>query len=836
MGWCLCLYLENMVKNYRLFLFLVFLPLAFGVWSYFFINEPEIHNLPAISSQLIPIDTKYSDQKSVLSNINLESAWDLTTGSNEVIVAIIDDAIDISHPDLRNNMMAGYDFVDGDNDPSPGLCVDSVNQTEILEQHGTQVAGIIAATGNNNLGIAGVNWQVKIMPLRIGCYYSSNLETQAVQYAIDHGAHIINASYGGPALRARNEKVIQLLEDQAREILFVTAAGNYHLNNDDIPMYPGNIDFPNVITVAASDRNNQLTEWAQYGATSVDLSAPGLDLLTTIAGSDYDKVNGSSFSTAVVSGVAALVKSYDISQSLSASDLKAVLQASVSPVEGQNARSKTSGVVNARAALDLLDRPQPVVSIVAVRYVDDGAIFNNGLIDEHENGNISIELENLWADMITGTVSVSVENSLVQLPTSFYNLSSLSVSERRELTIPIQTSTFSGHQRIRFHLDIKATGTSESVSYRRSFEIQTSALVSNKQINARIQQNNFDDYQYFHLNIPQNMDRVAVQLEYDPSDSRDMGLLAAFDKRPQIHFRDFNGASYWYSATYHSDNKTGFERIDLRTAALTSSSLKVMVFNAPGRNPSESFTFNKPYKLKGCYFSDLDGNSPPKVNAGTDKSVNAGDSVVLTGEVSDIDGEITHSYWVSSNGIDFVVLNATQIQFTAPTSGDYTFSLVAIDNGCKKTVDNVSISVSDVNGNEPDGLILNPRTLNIDENSGFDVLVSAFFNSKEVTNLSMLTAPEGVEYKNGNLSWQNASPPGVYLIKFSANVSNQTLFGTITVDIAQRSVGNGGGGCVIMKNSEFDPLFLIYIFLSYFFIQKKSFLRKKHEIFSAFNK
>ena len=820
-----------MVKNYRIILISIFLLLYSGVWSQFLPNKFNSLFPQSISAQLSPIDTKYSDQKSALSNIQLESAWDITTGSNEIIVAVIDDGIDINHPDLRDNMMVGYDFVEADNDPSPGLCFDPVSQTETLEQHGTQVAGIIGATGNNNLGIAGINWQIKIMPLRIGCYYQSNLETQAVQYAIDHGAHIINASYGGPELLARNKDVIQLLENATQKVLFVTAAGNYHVNNDELPVYPGNTKLPNVLTVAASDRNNQLTEWAQYGASSVDLTAPGIDLQTTIAGNnslgDYDKVNGSSFSTAVASGVAALVKSHDFNQKLSPSDLKAVLQASVSPIAGQNARNKTSGLINARSALDLIDSPQPVLTIVDVNYVDNDAIIVNGLIDEHESGNINVDLENLWADIVTGTISVSVDNPIVQLPTTFFNLSPMLANERREFSFPIQTNAFNGHQRIRFHLDINATGVSKSVSYKRSFEIQTGVLPSNTQLNARIQQNNYDDYQYYHLNIPQNMDRVAVEMEYDTSDSRDMGLLAAFDERPQIHFRGFNGSPYWYSAKYRSDAKTGFERIDFRVTALNSSTLNVMVFNAPASNPSANFEYNKSYKLKGCFFSDSDGNSPPKVNAGADRTVNAGDSIVLKAEVSDIDGEITRSYWLSDAGIDFFVLNDNQIQFTAPNSGEYTFSFVAIDDGCKKTVDKVTISVSDLSGNEPDGLLLNPRTLNIDENSGFDVLVSAFFNSKEVTDLSMLTAPAGVEFSDGKISWQNASPVGVHLIKFSANVDNQVLFGTITVDIKQRRVGNGGGGCVSLKNSKFDPLFFIYILISCLFIQKKSFLTKK---------
>ena len=824
-----------MLKNIQLFSIFVLLFISTlyfgGIWSYSSPDKVVTPKLSALSAQAAPLDSKYSEQKNSLRNINLESAWDLTTGSNEIIVAIIDDAIDINHPDLRANMMAGYDFVNEDTDPSPGLCVDPAKQTETLEQHGTKVAGIIGAVGNNNLGIAGINWQIKIMPLKIGCYYKQSLETRAVQYALDNGAHIINASYGGPDFLTRNPAVIDLLKNTNKDVLFVTAAGNYHGNNDEMPVYPGSIGLQNVLTVSASDANNLHAEWTQFGATTVDLSAPGLDLLSTFSGNsfggDYESASGSSFSTAVVSGVAALLKSYDFNDTLSALDVKAVLQASVTPVAGQIAKNKASGQVNAKAALDLLNSPQPVLTIINAKYSDDGAIFTNNLIDTNENGTITLELENLWSDILNGTVSVSVENPIVQIPTSFFNLSSMSAGERRNLIIPIETNSFNGHHRIRFHLDINLIGAAKSVSYKRSFEIQTGVLNNNQQFNGRIQQTNTDDYQYFHLNVPSNMDRVAVELDYDVLDARDMGLLAGFDKRPLIHFRHYNGSAYSYSAEKISDLKTGFERIDFRLAGTTDSTLNIMVFNTPSSDLSKDFQINKPFKVKSCFYSDSDGNSPPKVFAGLDREVNAGDTIVLTAVVNDSDGDITKSYWVSDTGADFIVLNDTEIQFTAPTSGSYPFSFVAIDNGCKKVVDGVTISVNDVNGNEPDGLILNPRTLSIDENSGFDVLVSGFYNLKEVSTLTMTSAPDGVVYANGKVSWTNASPVGIHLIKFTAIVDSEVLFGTITVEIGQRKVGNGGAGCVAMKNAQFDPLFLIYIFFSFLFIHKKSVLRIK---------
>ena len=789
-------------------------------------TKPKNSNSLTISSQVFPVDPQYSNQKDALNNIQIESAWDITTGSREIIVAVIDDAIDIHHPDLRDNMMPGYDFLDGDNDPSPGKCVDSVTQIEALEQHGTQIAGVIGATGNNNLGISGINWQIKIMPLRIGCAYPRNLEFLAVQYAIEHGANIINASYGGPAALATNTKVLALLKTVEQDVLFVTSAGNYQGNNDDSPVYPGNSPLLNVITVAASDTNNQLSEWTQYGAASVDLSAPGVGIQTTIAGDnvfgDYSEVNGSSFSTAVVSGVAALIKSQDFNKNLSAPDLKAILQASVSSVDGHISKTKTAGVVNAKIALELLSFPQPVVSISAINYDDSGSIYENNLIDENEIGEITVQLENLWREVLSGEINVSVDNEIVQLSTTVFNLSAMQVGENIEITIPIQTNSFSGHQRINFLLNIQVTGTSQNVQYKRSFEIQTGPLNNNKIVNYRIQQNNFDDYQYYHLNIPPNMDRASIELTYSTSDTRDMGLLSSFNQRPEIQFRPFAGNPYWYQSDYRVDGNSGFESLSVQFPAAARSTLNVMVFNASPVNPFDNFEKNKNYSLKACFYSDNDGNQAPFVDVGDNRVVNAGDSVILSATVSDIDGIITRSYWMTNSDVAFTVLENHQIQFIAPAAGEYSFTFVAIDDGCKRTVDNVRINIKEITGNEPQGLILSPPDIFIEENSGIDVFVSGFYNAKAVTNLVLVKAPDGATYLNGKLTWRDISPTGIYFVKFTASVDSQLLEGTITVNVEKRSEGGGGGGCVLMKTDKFDPTLLIYVFLSGFFIHKRS--------------
>ena len=179
-------------------------------------------------------------------------------------------------------------------------------------------------------------------------------------------------------------------------------------------MYPASIDLDNVISVAASDNNKQLTHWTQYGAASVDFSAPGMDMQTTRvktdAKSEYERVSGTSFSAPVVSGVAALLKAKNLQDGnveIEPADLKAILQASVSGLNQQKGVLKTDGVINAANALSILNFPRPVLTIEAVNY-DDSTAFTasvsskNGLIDPDESGMLHITVKNLWDNVING--------------------------------------------------------------------------------------------------------------------------------------------------------------------------------------------------------------------------------------------------------------------------------------------------------------------------------------------------------------------------------------------------------------------------------------------------
>ncbi|HYK90723.1 MAG TPA: S8 family serine peptidase, partial [Acidobacteriota bacterium] len=248
-------------------------------------------------------------------DIAAAQAWDLTTGSSDVIVAVIDTGVDYSHPDLAANILrdgagkvVGYDFVNKDDDPMDDY------------GHGTHCAGPIGAGGNNGIGVAGVCWNVKIMPLKFldasGGGYTSDA-VSCVDFAISHGAHILSNSWGGGGFS-------QLLLDAIRRaekagILFVAAAGNSAMSIDPGGFYPANYNrmASNVIAVAATDDYDILASFSNYGPKTCDIAAPGASIYSTLptgncplcSPSGYGYLSGTSMATPHVAGAAALIRS-----------------------------------------------------------------------------------------------------------------------------------------------------------------------------------------------------------------------------------------------------------------------------------------------------------------------------------------------------------------------------------------------------------------------------------------------------------------------------------------------------------------------------------------------
>jgi thermitase len=228
------------------------------------------------------------------SDIHAPEAWNVSTGSSDVIVAVIDSGVDYNHEDLAENCLSGYDFVNSDTDPMDD------------NGHGTHCAGILGAVTNNNLGIAGVSWNSKILPVKVfDAAGTSNtvLEIQGILYASEMGADIISCSWG----TYYNSEILKEVIDNT-PALFVCSSGNDGYDTDKIPHYPSGYDSPHVISVGASDESNLKAWFSNYGVTTVDLMAPGVSIYSTTPGS-YGFEDGTSMAVPFVAGTAALIKS-----------------------------------------------------------------------------------------------------------------------------------------------------------------------------------------------------------------------------------------------------------------------------------------------------------------------------------------------------------------------------------------------------------------------------------------------------------------------------------------------------------------------------------------------
>ena len=250
-------------------------------------------------------------------DIDAPEAWDITTGNGLVTVAVVDSGVDHTHPDLADNMWSNPgETANGLDDDGNGK-VDDVRGWDFVEndavpqdvvEHGTHVAGTIGARGNNGIGVTGVNWNVKLMALKVGGESASNpgLDDGDIvagfNYACAKGAKVVNGSFGGPGF----SQVILDSVAACPNALFIFAAGNDGTNNDFFPAHPCVDPAPNIVCVGATDSADDLAWFSNYGVNTVDLTAPGEGILSTVPGA-YDVFDGTSMATPHVAGAAALV-------------------------------------------------------------------------------------------------------------------------------------------------------------------------------------------------------------------------------------------------------------------------------------------------------------------------------------------------------------------------------------------------------------------------------------------------------------------------------------------------------------------------------------------------
>jgi serine protease len=312
-------------------------------------------------------------------DIDAVEAWDNSVGSRSVVVAVIDTGVDYNHPDLAANIWTNPGEIPGNglDDDANGV-IDDVHGFNAItnggnplddNQHGSHCSGTIGGVGSNGVGVAGVNWEVSIMAIKFLSASGSGTTADAIEgidYAVGRknagvNLRVLSNSWGGGGFSQALADSITAAN--TANMLFVAAAGNAGTNNDTTPSYPASYDIPNVVSVAATDRSDALASFSNFGATSVDLGAPGVNILSTTPSNTYSVFSGTSMATPHVAGVAALVLSAN--GTLSTAELKAVLLTSGDSKPSLAGKTLTGKRLNAASALAAAGPPVPRFNLSA---------------------------------------------------------------------------------------------------------------------------------------------------------------------------------------------------------------------------------------------------------------------------------------------------------------------------------------------------------------------------------------------------------------------------------------------------------------------------------------
>lgn len=334
-------------------------------------NDPMYGNLWGLRNVGQPDSAKQVGIQGI--DIQAEAAWDITTGSRNVIVAVIDTGVDYNHQDLKDNAWintAELNGAPGVDDDGNGYIDDihGMNFSEATKPvanglddhgHGSHCSGVIGAKGDDGLGITGINWNVRIMPVKfLSAEGGGTLEGAilAIDYATKMGANILSNSWGGGGFSQALKESIE--RSNQAGALFVAAAGNDSNNNDSTPTYPATYDVPNILTVAAVDNRGAIANFSNYGKRTVHVGAPGVNIYSSIVGGQYDSWSGTSMATPHVSGVAALLLANE--PNLTAVEMKERIISTTRPFAGLKNKTKSGGIVSAYAALTGAKAPPDV--------------------------------------------------------------------------------------------------------------------------------------------------------------------------------------------------------------------------------------------------------------------------------------------------------------------------------------------------------------------------------------------------------------------------------------------------------------------------------------------
>ncbi len=385
-------------------------------------------------------------------DIDAEQAWNITTGSDRVVIAVLDTGFDVNHPDLVGNLWTNPLEIPGNNvDDDGNGFIDDVNGWDFASEeadgqdnnpddpatqgHGTAVSGVIGAIGGNGLGVAGVMWNVSILPIKIfpneggsGLMSRLNANEYITMLRRDYGVNIVasNNSYGALYPESNFDEAIQIAIQGVTNagILFVAAAGNDATDNDGpLQAYPASYPNPLIISAAATNNRDRLASFSNYGLTRVDVGAPGEQVRTTAVGGGYQYINGTSFASPYTAGVIGLLAS--VNRYATPEQLRDALYAGVDQLQALDGIVATGGRINAFRSLQIIRVPGPVVgailpgpttapvSEIVIQFsedIDPQFLFPGGVLDTSKirlrasNGDNRFDANDIFIDINDGDV------------------------------------------------------------------------------------------------------------------------------------------------------------------------------------------------------------------------------------------------------------------------------------------------------------------------------------------------------------------------------------------------------------------------------------------------
>jgi subtilisin family serine protease/PKD repeat protein len=687
--------------------------------------------------QGFPNDPKFPQQWSLNNtgisgaDIDAPEAWDATHDS-DVAVGIIDTGIDYTHPDLVENIwknpgeivgngiddddngyvddVYGWDFVNEDNNPYDD------------HGHGTHVAGIIGASGNNGIGITGIAWNVKVAALKFLNFNGTGTTEdaiEAIQYANVTGFKITNNSWGGSVFSQSLYDAIYGTHVQGN--LFIAAAGNQGANMDLTPAYPGAYDLPNIISVASTDSNDGKASNSNYGQTSVDLGAPGVGIYSTVPipgcvlcdPTGYKVLNGTSMAAPHVSGFAALLWSRD--SGASNLEIKNFILSTTDPINSLEGKTVTGGRLNIYNIFDAADVTAPASvqdfsvqgttkNLATLKFTAVGDDVTQGQAKTYdirysatplndENFDSATKITNEPKPAISGTPETIIVSGLN--PDTLYYFSIRVADNVRNVSGLSNVSVRTQPVSVLFKDDMEGeitwinTGNSYPLLWHKSYRRSSSPSRA----------------WYYGKDSDGTYDTGYANYGVITSPIIDLRGIVGSELRFK-HFLSTENVPSYDIARVQIMNADGSNLTTLLTKNTTSAAWMqelLDISSYDGKEVKIKFYFDTVdsvnNRFEGWYVDDVEvsgteSNKKPIADAGTDVTAQAYQNILFDGSLSsDPDGSIVSYVWDFGDGTT-VIGSKVNHAFTSP--GTYTATLTVTDNGGRTATDSVIATISSV--------------------------------------------------------------------------------------------------------------------------------------------